>query len=312
VIGGPTAKPDPTVQVEKVLDLEIARSIRDPITFDSSSSPGSRDLTTVSSDAALSVTFAGSPPAGGEPGRTNPLTPARTRAKINALSALRETADAALYPCLVAGTGTALFAGGLPGVAAGIVIEGVASPLCRAYIDTIRREAATVKDPPLSSIDTVARPVPIRSSVKLPSCRTLAAGARQLCNRLEPAARNLLATAARVESIAGAIATTVARDTAAANRRDTHAIAIQERALRSLLADAARARRAHARAGVALARALRAAGLSVVLTPTNTATAAKLVLARLAALGVSRATIQSLAGPELAPRSIDALATLGR
>ena len=84
------------------------------------------------------------------------LTPAEVQAKKNALQALRDTLPAALYPCVSLAAGIPLLASTPLGIAVGGTLIAVAGKLCNDYLQTIRAEINTVKDPPRSDFNRLA------------------------------------------------------------------------------------------------------------------------------------------------------------
>lgn len=84
------------------------------------------------------------------------LTPAEVQAKKDALQALRETLPAALYPCVFLAAGSALLAPTPLGIAVGGALVAVGGKVCNDYLQTIRAEIDTVKDPPRSDFHLLA------------------------------------------------------------------------------------------------------------------------------------------------------------
>jgi hypothetical protein len=260
--------------------------------------------------------FAHKPPSDGARAPPKTLTPARRQAKLAALDALRDTMQRALYPCGVgSGVGTALIAAGPVGIVVGGTMTALGTPLCLAYLKTIRDEADTVADPPVPRYRTAARIQPVRGgALKLPDCPT-AHGADSpgaVCRRLAPAARKLLATTRATGAAAAALDITIGRETAALAAHDSRAIALQERTLASLGRSFAARRRAERTAARHIAGILRASGLNVTLDATAAEAALRRLRSRLAAAGLPAAKLQTaLGGPPQATAS-DLLSALER
>jgi hypothetical protein len=236
-------------------------------------------------------------------------TPARLRAKLAGLDALRSSLQDAVYPCLVAAGGAGLLALP-PGILPGAVITGVALPLCVAWTKTIQSEATIAADPPRHDYTRLARVVvtPLRGAP--PACTTSAT--RQLCLRLVSAANTYLRAVRTVEADASALATTVARDAGASKAGDRAAVSAQERLVQQLLARLDAGEKARATAGAQLVAALRASKVtSLMLTTAQAQAGLGALTQRLAALGLSQSKLSSLAAGALAPHSLDALVRLG-
>ncbi len=249
---------------------------------------------TVANSARKPTNTASSPP--------NSRTPARAKAKIAALEAFKETFQRALYPCGVgAGVGTALIAAGPVGLAVGGTMSALGTPLCLAYLQTLKQEADTVADPPKPSYRSAARIAPVRAApLKLPACPA-ASGAGSpgaVCRAIGPSARTLLMRVRETGAAARAIDTTISRETAALRAGNKQGIALQDRTLSSLAPKFAARRRAESKAARALAAVLRSAGLNVSLDATSGPAALAALQARLAARGLTAGKITTvLSGP---------------
>ena len=254
---------------------------------------------TASIHATLTISnSARKPPAGG----TTPpaVTPARKRAKLAALDALRDTLQRALYPCGVgAGVGTALLAAGPVGLAVGGTMTALGTPLCLAYLKTIKDEADTVADPPVPSYRVAARIQPVRAAaVKLPACAR-SRGARSpgaVCRQLQPAVQKLLRATRETGAAAAAIDTTIGRETAALAAHDRTATALQDRTLAALGRSFSARRRAEKTAARKVAGILRSAGLDVRLDATAGAAALSRLQRRLVAAGLRAAKLRTALG----------------
>jgi hypothetical protein len=223
------------------------------------------------------------------------FTPARKQAKLNALDALKDTLQRALYPCGVgAGIGTALIAAGPVGAAIGGTMSALGTPLCLAYLKTIKAEADTVADPPKPGYRTAAKIQAVRApAAKLPACPASqgAGSPGAVCAQLQPAAQALLRATRATQAAATAIDTTISRETAAVKAGDRKATALQDRTLTTLGRSFAARRRAENAAAKAVAQILRGAGLNVTLDPTTAAAALTTLQNRLVAGGLPAAKL---------------------
>ncbi len=253
------------------------------------------------------------PDTGGTPPRS--FTPARKQAKLNALDALKDTMQRALYPCGVgAGIGTALVAAGPVGLAVGGTMSAFGTPLCLAYLKAIKDEADTVADPPKPRYRTAAKIQPVRArAVKLPACPASegAGSPGAVCRELQPAAQRLLRATRETESAATALDTTISRETAALAAKDTSATALQERTLTMLGRSFAARRRAEATAARRVAQILRGAGLNVTFDPAAAATALSTLQKRLVAAGLPGAKLTTALGAPPQVIAFDLLTALG-
>jgi hypothetical protein len=237
-------------------------------------------------------------------------TPVRDQAKRNALNAMRTSVFQALYPCGVGvGVGLTLLAGGPAGVAAGLVLAGTGSPLCLAQVKTITDEHATYRDPPRNDYFVVARVAALHGfASRSASCSQFSASTKAFCLKAAAAAANLLAAVRQTGALAGAIQTTVSRDTAAANAHNQAAVNLQEQALTSLSSRFAAARRAQASAGAGLQAALGSGGVSVRISVAQFKRDTKSLLTAVARRGVRAVTLRKLARTALRPRLFDPIA----
>jgi hypothetical protein len=258
--------------------------------------PDGRNTASLHATLTLSNSARKPSSSGGAPPQS--FTPARKQAKLNALDALKDTLQRALYPCGVgAGVGTALIAAGPVGLAVGGTMSALGTPLCLSYLKTIKDEADTVADPPKPGYRTAAKIKPVRApAAKLPACPAAqgpgSPGA--VCAQLQPAGQALLRATRATEAAATAIDTTISRETAALKAGDRKATALQDRTLTTLGRSFAARRRAEIAAAKRVAQILRGAGLNVTLDPTTAAAALttlqnRLIAARLPAAKLTTA-----------------------
>lgn len=253
---------------------------------------------TASIHATLTLSNTARKPSDG--GATPPkrFTPARKQAKLDALDALKDTLQRALYPCGVgAGVGSALIAAGPIGLAVGGTMSALGTPLCLSYLRAIKAEADTVADPPQPGYRTAAKIKPVNApAAKLPACPASAGAGSPgaVCATLQPAGQKLLRATRATAAAATAIDTTISRETAALEAGDRKAIALQDRTLTTLGRSFRARRRAENAAARHVAQILRGAGLDVTLDPTAAAGALttlqnRLVAARLPATKLTTA-----------------------
>jgi hypothetical protein len=260
---------------------------------------------TASLHATLTLSNSAHKPAG--TGATPPqsFTPARKQAKLNALDALKDTMQRALYPCGVgAGVGTALIAAGPVGLAVGGTLSALGTPLCLSYLKTIKDEADTVADPPKPGYRTAAKIQTVHApAAKLPACPASqgAGSPGAVCAQLQPAGQTLLRATRATEAAATAIDTTISRETAALKAGDRKATALQDRTLTTLGRSFAARRRAEVAAAKAVAQILRGAALNVTLDPTAAAAALNTLQNRLIAarLPAAKLTTALSAAPQV-------------
>jgi hypothetical protein len=242
---------------------------------------------------------------------TVPATPGRFRAKALATMALETTYQDALYPCLATAATVPLFGLGPIGQVVGLGVGAIGGPLCLAYLKTIDELAQVIKDPPLDSFDQIARPLVARTAVTLPACSRFSGAAATLCTQLEPRLLRLLGAAQRVQSVTGAMRTTIARESGALKARNAGAVRRQDRALVGLDRQLVAALSARTAAGTSLGALLNAAAIPVTLPGAQAASAGQSVAKRLAALGLSRRTLASVLGGVGAAAPYDWTAALG-
>lgn len=250
--------------------------------------------------------------AGGTPPKS--FTPARKQAKLNALDALKDTMQRALYPCGVgAGVGTALIAAGPVGLAVGGTMSALGTPLCLSYLKAIKAEADTVADPPQPGYRTAVKIHAVHApAAKLPACpATQGAGSPgAVCAQLQPAGQTLLRATRATEAAATAIDTTISRETAALKAGDRKATALQDRTLTTLGRSFAARRRAEAAAAKRVAQILRNAGLNVTLDPATAASALDTLQKRLVAARLPATKLTTALGAAPQVTAFDLLTSL--
>lgn len=271
---------------------------------------------TVSLHATMTVANSARKPTNTATSPPKTRTPARTNAKIAALDAFKETFQRALYPCGVGtGVGTALIAAGPVGAAVGGTMSALGTPLCLAYLKTLKDELDTVADPPKPSYRTVATIRPVkRSALKLPPCRA-STGSRSpgaVCRALGPAVRALLQRTQETGAAAHAIDITISRQTAAISAGSSMGIALQDRTLARLAPKFRARRRAEGAAAKAIVKILRSAGLNVQLDTGSAAAALTTLQTRLSATGLPAAKITAVLGAPPTVTATDLLTAFAR
>lgn len=235
--------------------------------------------------------------------------------KKDALAQMKIEFEQALYPCLVAASGTVVVGvGGLViGPIIGSTLIGVGGSLCAVHIAALQLLQKIYNDPPDLAFGRLAHVRPTAApSLTLPSCSGLHGKDRTTCRRLEALAKHYAVAVERVKDAATALSTTANRfgaANAAGNARD---VKKQERAARKLVRRLQSAVRARGRAGAKLAALLRAAGVSGRLTASQTSNAVDAVLTALAQAGVPEDTARALLGSATTPGAVDVLATFGK
>jgi hypothetical protein len=250
---------------------------------------------TGSATISFTGTGAGAPPL--------PPMPGRYRAKALATLALQATYQDALYPCLATGASIPLFALGPPGQIAALTIGAVGAPLCLAYLKTINDLAQIIKDPPLRSYDVIAKPEPVHAAAaKPPSCTGYSGATATFCGQFEAAAQKLLAAAQHVRSVAGAMRTTISRESGALAAHNYSAVRKQDKALAGLDRKFSSDEAAQTAAGARVAALMNGAGLPATLTSSQVASAVTAVTKGLGKAGLSAKKLHSLLGtPAIGP-----------
>jgi len=185
---------------------------------------------------------------------------------------------------------------------------GLGVPLCRAFVKTITDEDGTYSDPPRTDYLTVATDGAARLAPRATGCASFSGSTRSFCLRVSTAAANLLTSVQHTQALTAAIKLTVGRDTAAAAARNQTAVNLQERALQTLSAQLASARRAQTSAGSGLQAALATGPVSVRVTVPQFKRDAQRLLAAISRAGVSAATLRTLASAALRARRFDPIA----
>jgi len=262
----------------------------------------------ITEDGTAELTISGGAAAHKPPAKT----PARTRAKLNALRALRDTWERALYPCVAAGASTPLLGLGVPGVMTAAVLLPFAGTLCAAYEKTIAVEINTYSDPPLDSYHTLARardPRPAPTSA--PPCTKWTGKVRLLCEREEADLRTLAGKVADVEALAASVETTISRETAALNAGDSDATRRQDRRLAQLTRQLDRAESAATDAGKRFARLMHKADIPLGLTAAQAGAAIATLTTAVEADGVPQASLAPALGDRSIASASDWLKALG-
>jgi hypothetical protein len=223
-------------------------------------------------------------------------------------------------PCsyVALGAGTVLWSstvGGPTAPAALIPAEYLISagaPLCGPYLVQAFRDVQTANDPPAGNINAIAKPVRTPSSAaaakKLPSCAGQPAALQSFCRTLKADLADQIAAAQRSAALAGALLTTVDRETKAHKTHHPAALRRQSRAGDRLVKDLKTAERHERGIGARIAALIGAHSVTGQLTAGEDATAIASILRKLKADGVGRATVHRLAPSALIAGPYDLLA----
>jgi hypothetical protein len=225
-------------------------------------------------------------------------------------------------PCgyVAIGAGTAVWSsvvGGPTASAALIPAEFLVSagtPLCAAYVKQIVRDVEIANDPPAGNINAIARPAKTPSSAaaarKLPSCDGKPADLQSFCQALRAALADQIAAAQRSAAIAGALLTTVDRETKAHKTHHAAALRRQSKAGDRFVTDLNAAERDEHAIGARIAALISAQNVTGQFTTDQDAKAIAAILRKLRAHHVSRSTVQRLARPALTAGPYDLLANM--
>jgi hypothetical protein len=286
---------------------------------------GSGTEGTITGKATLqqSITFSSPGFGSGSPGGGTPhpaYGPEFRLAKREAFRDMREEAIAnAAHYCLpaagalgLAGAGVLTLGLGPAGgilAAAGSVTASTLSPFCTATVTRLVKDYKGYKDPPLWSIDVLARPAAVAASA-LPACAPYAEPIASFCNGLRAADAGLLAAAQRIAAIATAVEQTISREHAAHSAGNARAIAVQDANLRTLKRERAGANAAERSAGVSVARVLKGAGVGFRITRTQSAGVIALAERDARRQGITPANLRTVNRAALKPAAANLLADL--
>lgn len=244
------------------------------------------------------------------------ITPVSTPTRVRTFAAalMKRTVADAMYPCLTAGTGAAVFTA--TGIAIGPIVGGtmfaVAGPMCAQLIRDLKELDLIVNDPPEPGYTSVATvPKVATPPVAFVACTQYAASGRNLCKRMQRAAQAWVDATRRRGAVLATLATTVGRESAAAKAGDKAALNKQQKAALALVPIAQAAQRDEVASARALAALLRSVGARGTLSSARSERAVSLLRARLQRAGVSGARIETIV-PAPRPGRLDALAQLGR
>jgi hypothetical protein len=188
------------------------------------------------------------------------------------------------------------------------------APLCAAYFQQIVRDVEIANDPPAGNINAIARPAKTPSSAvaarKLPSCDGKPAELQSFCRALKAELANQIAAAQRCAAIAGALLTTVDRETKAHKTHHAAALRRQSKAGDRFVTDLKAAERQEHSSGARIAALISAQNVTGQFTADQDAKAIAAILKKLRARHVSRSTVQRLAAPALTAGPYDLLANM--
>ena len=216
------------------------------------------------------------------------------------------------------GLGTSLWASTIGGPTApaalvpAYVLISYGEPLCIAYAKRIVDDISIANDPPVGSLNTVAKPKPTPSgaaaAARLASCDSQPADQQAFCGQLRGAAGNEIAAADKVASIADALLATVDRGSKARRQHNAKALKRQDNAGGRLLTRLQSATLAEDQTWRAIAQLLSAQQLTGRFTASQDAAGISSLLKRLKAGGVSAAAVKRLAPSTLDPNPVDLVA----
>jgi hypothetical protein len=261
--------------------------------------------------------------AGGRPvSKPDRALAARRRQKAFAENDLFTQLLRAEGPCgyVAIGAGTVVWSatvGGPTASAALIPAEFLISagaPLCAAYVQQIVRDVEIANDPPAGNINAIARPAKTPSSAvaarKLPSCDGKPAELQAFCQALRADLAEQIATAQRCAAIAGALLTTVDRETKAHKTHHAAALRRQSKAGDRFVTDLKAAERHEHDIGARIAALISDQNVTGQFTADQDAKAIAAILKKLRAHHVSRSTVRRLAPPTLTAAPYDLLANM--
>jgi hypothetical protein len=225
-----------------------------------------RSETTIDATAKDSLTWESAGGSGTgpttQPGTPGPkFTPAKNQARGDLIRTLERSAVYCVNYVGGAGlAGSGILVGGVVGAAftvAGGLVTAAMNPLCGPAVTRAVVDYKTFKDPPLDSIDVLARPAAVHVP-KLPACRRDV----RFCDALRKPLGALDKAALDAEADSAAIEQTVSREHAAVLAGNQTAANAQDRDLSSLEPALSAAQRAETSAGKSVAKVLRDAHLA--------------------------------------------------
>jgi hypothetical protein len=244
-----------------------------------------------------------------------PLPSQKQQAAQIALEDLRDTAIPNLErycgPAVAGllGVGAGVASGNAYLTVAGGLTASAMNPFCGAALTRAVNDYKIHNDPPLASIDVIARPA-ATSTVKLRSCKRYHGQLGRFCERLRSAYTKLVDAAQKVASITAAIEETVSRERSAYEQGNEAAMNAQNTHLITLLGERTAAEAGEAKAGKAAAMVLRGAQISFKLSKGQSAKAIALAKGELGKQGVGVSELGSVDSSALTPKAANLLANL--
>ena len=230
-----------------------------------------------------------------------PLSPAVKKA---ALDAARQQLGPAIVSCLTLSAGAVVYGalGANPAaVVTGATMVAVAAPICAREVGAVRRLLDTYADPPVGSFTELAVVAAAKTpKLALPKCRRIAS-----CETLQKRVKSWATAVQHTEDVAGALAVTAGRRTAAEAAGDLASTTAQAQHAVELLPALRTALKAQSKAEKPVASSLRRVGVRRTLSKKQKAKALALVRRRIArpaqrsALGsgpATRVVLKLLAG----------------
>ena len=192
---------------------------------------------------------------------------------------------------------------------AGSLTASTLSPFCLATITRLVNDYATFRDPPLRSVNVLAKPTAAKGP-KLPSCNRYHGRAGSFCRRLRSADVKLITTSQTVASITGAIEKTVSREHAASLAHNRSAARSQDAHLGKLAGQERSAFAAEQGAGRRVARLFKGTHVRFGLNNTQSGKAIALVRRDLARHHITSAKLRSVDAAALTPAPTNLLTDL--
>ena len=251
--------------------------------------------------------------------KTLPPPSGKFTVKSAAQDDLRELLPEAALWCGRAATGTgALVVGLSPSFAftsfgigvAGAELFAASAGVCGPYAQAIASLIQVINDPPLAGAHLLARAASRTDVGFAGACPHWPHQPAGFCASWSADQARLLGGVVTMRGVFAAMATTIGRESAADQNHDTAAASLQDTHLVSLNAQATTAVQEFRAASAALASLYQRAGLRITMSSAQDASALDALTTRLAALGVTRAALQQLAGDQLKPTATNVLTVL--
>ncbi len=207
------------------------------------------------------------------------------------------------------GTGAGVLTGNVYLAVAGGLTAGAMNSFCGDALTRVVNDYKIYQDPPLASIETIARPAAV-STAKLQSCKRYGGKPARFCKRLRSAYTKLVGAAQQVASITAAIEETVSRERTAYEAGNETALDAQNSDLVKLLGEAPSAYAAEASAGKDVAKVLKSAHIHFELSKKRAAKAIAVAESDLGKQGITTSELSSVDSSALEPAATNLLSDL--